>query len=96
MDPMTSPAAQGDYRGDFTRDTFAPLRHFTRVLMQQGRVQLDADWNEQVSILLHLTRTLAADLLGQHAGTPGAFKIDGRPWTGATHRSQASRRGITT
>ena len=76
MDPMTSPAAQGDYRGDFTRDTFAPLRHFTRVLMQQGRVQLDADWNEQVSILLHLTRTLAADLLGQHAGTPKAFKID--------------------
>lgn len=76
MDPMTSPAAQGDYRGDFTRDTFAPLRHFTRVLMQQGRVQLDADWNEQVSILLHLTRTLAADLLGQHAGTPKAFAID--------------------
>ena len=79
MDPITSPAAQGDYRGDFTRDTFAPLQHFTRVLMQQGRVQLDADWNEQVSILLHLTRTLAADLLGQHAGTKGAFAITANP-----------------
>ena len=38
---------QGEYRGDFTRDTFNPLKHFSRVLMQQGRVQLDADWNEQ-------------------------------------------------
>jgi hypothetical protein len=76
MDPMTSPAAQGDYRGDFTRDTFAPPYHFSRVLMQQGRVQLDADWNEQVSILLHLARRLAADLLGQHAGIAGAFAID--------------------
>jgi hypothetical protein len=75
MDNTTSPAAQGEYRGDFTRDTFEPLKHFSRVLMQQGRVQLDADWNEQVSILLHLTRTLAADMLGPHAGTKGAFAI---------------------
>jgi hypothetical protein len=37
---------QGEYRGDFTRDTFNPLKNFSRVLMQQGRVQLDADWNE--------------------------------------------------
>lgn len=54
--------------GDFTRDTFDPLKHFSRVLMQQGRVQLDADWNEQTSILLHYIRTLASDLLGAHAG----------------------------
>jgi uncharacterized protein DUF6519 len=27
--------------------TFDPLNHFSRVLMQQGVVQLDADWNEQ-------------------------------------------------
>ena len=44
---------QGELRGDITRDTFDPSKHFSRVLMQQGRVQLDADWNEQISILVH-------------------------------------------
>ena len=37
-------------KGDFSRDTFDPAKQFTRVLMQQGRVQLDADWNEQIAI----------------------------------------------
>ena len=61
-------------KGDFTRD---PLKlrdrrkHFTRVLMQQGRVQLDADWNEQAAILLHYLQTLAADLIGPHGGPGG-------------------------
>jgi hypothetical protein len=55
-------------RGDFTRDTFDPGKHYSRVLMQQGRVQLDADWNEQTSILLHYMRALARDLFGAHAG----------------------------
>ena len=59
---------QGEYRGDFTRDTFEPTDHFSRVLMQQGRVQVDADWNEQTSILLHYLRTLAIDLNGPHWG----------------------------
>jgi len=54
--------------GDFTRDTFDPRKHFSRVLMQQGRVQLDADWNEQSAILLDYLRTLARDILGPAAG----------------------------
>jgi hypothetical protein len=62
---------QGEYRGDFTRDTFHRANHFCRVLMQQGRVQLDADWNEQTSILLHFMRSLGADLIGQHGGPAG-------------------------
>ena len=62
-------------KGDFTRNTFKPLKHFTRVLMQQGRVQLDADWNEQTAILLHYLRTLAADLIGPHGGPDEGFKI---------------------
>src|SRR5215471_9920383 len=53
---------------DLTRRTFNPLKHFTRVLMQQGRVQIDADWNEQTAILLHYLRSLAADLIGPHGG----------------------------
>jgi Family of unknown function (DUF6519) len=38
------------------------------VMMQQGRVQIDADWNEQTSILLDYVRTLTRDLFGDHAG----------------------------
>lgn len=59
-------------KGDYSRDTFDPAKHFTRVLMQQGRVQLDADWNEQTSILLHYLQNLARDLIGP-AGGPKDF-----------------------
>jgi hypothetical protein len=52
-------------KGDFSRDTFDAAGHFTRVLLQQGRVSLDADFNEQAAILLHRLRTVTADLLGQ-------------------------------
>ncbi|MGY6275062.1 DUF6519 domain-containing protein [Methylomonas sp. MgM2] len=55
-------------KGDFSRDTFDITKHFSRVLQQQGRVQLDADWNEQTAILLHYLRTLAADLIGPFGG----------------------------
>jgi hypothetical protein len=63
-------------KGDFSRDTFDPANHFSRVLMQQGRVQLDADWNEQTSILLHYLRTLAADVIGSHAGPDAGMGFD--------------------
>lgn len=55
-------------KADLSRSTFHPFKHFTRVLLQQGRVQLDADWNEQVGILLHYLQALAADLIGRHGG----------------------------
>jgi len=55
-------------KGDFTRDTFDPGKHFSRVLMQQGRAQLDTDWNEQTSIMSHLLRALAKDVFGPHWG----------------------------
>lgn len=58
-------------KGDFSRDTFDPTKHFSRVLMQQGRVQLDADWNEQAAILLHYLQALAADLIGPFGGPEG-------------------------
>jgi hypothetical protein len=51
-------------KGDFSRSTFDPHKHYTSVRMQQGRVQLDADWNEQQDILLHLITTQLKDLLG--------------------------------
>jgi Family of unknown function (DUF6519) len=55
-------------KGDFTRDTFDPTKHFSRVLMQQGRVMLDADWNEQSALLLHYLRAIVVDIIGLHAG----------------------------
>ncbi|MCX6048065.1 MAG: DUF6519 domain-containing protein, partial [Chloroflexi bacterium] len=40
-------------KGDFTRSTFKPAKHYSSVRMQQGRVQLDADWNEQIDLTAH-------------------------------------------
>ncbi|GAA2416575.1 hypothetical protein GCM10010420_53510 [Streptomyces glaucosporus] len=57
---------------DLSRITFRPERHYSAVLAQQGRVQLDADANEQTAIQLHQIRTLAADLIGPHGGPAGA------------------------
>lgn len=64
-------------KADLTRKSFDLLKHFSQVLNQQGRVQLDADWNEQGGILLHITRQLAADGLGPAASSPqnGGFSI---------------------
>jgi hypothetical protein len=55
-------------KADLTRDTFHPMKHYARVVMQQGRVQLDVDWNEQASILLRYLQALAADLIGPAGG----------------------------
>ena len=58
-------------KGDFSRLTFRPGRHYAGVFMQQGRVQLDADWNEQTAIAMEAVRALARDLLGPHGGVDG-------------------------
>jgi hypothetical protein len=64
-------------KADLTRKSLNLLKHFSQVLNQQGRVQLDADWNEQGGILLHFIRQLAADGLGPAAPSPqnGGFTI---------------------
>src|SRR4051794_16653622 len=56
-------------KGDFTRRTFDPARHFTSVRMQQGRVQLDADWNEEGDITAYRGETEALDVIGR-CGAP--------------------------
>jgi hypothetical protein len=63
-----SDTIKGEFRADITRDTFDPSKNYTRVIMQQGRVQLDADWNEQADILLYYLRALAVDLIGPFGG----------------------------
>lgn len=61
-------------KGDFTRFSFKPDRHYSSVRMQQGRILLDSDWNEQVDIQRHLhasTRFDAVGLEGAPEGRPG-------------------------
>src|ERR1041385_7452934 len=64
-------------KGDFTRMTFDPSKHYSRVFEQQGRVQVDSDWNEMNDIHRYLLRRLAADLIGRHGGPGNAFLISG-------------------
>ena len=59
-------------KGDFTRDTFSPEKHYQAVLMQQGRAQLDADWNEQAAIAARRDETAARDIVGRCGGPKGA------------------------
>ena len=51
-------------KGDFSRDTFDSKKHYNRVLMQQGRVQADADWNEQQAITAYREETATKDIIG--------------------------------
>lgn len=56
-------------KGDFSRQTFAQGKHYSAVLLQQGRVQLDADWNESQAIHEHRSETMARDVVG-FSGAP--------------------------
>jgi hypothetical protein len=58
-------------RGDFSRWTFQPAKHYHGVLKQQGRVDVDADWNEQGAIAAHRVETETMDVVGQ-SGAPAA------------------------
>jgi hypothetical protein len=59
--------------GDFSRLTFTADKHYSAVLQQQGRVQLDADWNEEVEICAHRERAITGDMVGPC----GAPELDG-------------------
>ena len=50
--------------GDYSRDTFEELRRYAALRMQQGRVLLDADFNEMVDILKTRIEKLSLDALG--------------------------------
>ena len=73
-------------KGDFTRATFEPEKHYSGVRMQQGRVLLDADFNEHEDIQAHLAHTSHRDVIGPCGGPQGmdgegsplaGFKIEG-------------------
>ena len=68
-------------RGDFARLTFDPKKHYTGVLHQQGRVWLEADWNEDVYNRQHLLQQETRDIIGAcGAPEPGTgFMISPTP-----------------
>ena len=56
-------------KADLSRNTFRPAKHYRDVLKQQGRVDIDADTNEQQAINVHRTETEAIDVIGR-TGAP--------------------------
>ncbi|MDY6795806.1 MAG: DUF6519 domain-containing protein [Actinomycetota bacterium] len=65
-------------KGDFTRFTHDPVKHYSGVLQQQGRVSLDADWNEYVEIQDYIRRTSKKDIIGCYGvphGTRNGFLV---------------------
>ncbi|SFF76516.1 hypothetical protein SAMN05518801_101350 [Novosphingobium sp. CF614] len=68
-------------KGDFSRLRFDPTRQYDAVLLQQGRVALDADANEAAVIALDRDRRTSADVIGKVGApqdTPG-FGISVEP-----------------
>ena len=65
--------------GDYSRFTFKEEKRYTSLLMQQGRVQLDSDWNEEARINERSRQVRIMDSLGPNVvpklSTPDAFKI---------------------
>jgi hypothetical protein len=71
---------------DITRSTFNPLKHYSAVRQQQGRVSIDADSNEQVDIAAHRVQTETTDVVGVN-GAPrdnAGFQIVPLPQQGVS------------
>ena len=65
--------------GDYSRWSFEPWRNFGAVLMQQGRILTDDDWNQWASILLRRFQAETVDALGRAVvplETPDGFLIE--------------------
>ncbi len=64
--------------GDYTRFSFKANNNYAQVRQQQGRVSVDADWNEADAIADRRWRSETHDILGRcvvPATTPEAFEI---------------------
>ena len=59
-------------KGDFSRRTHDPRKHYSAVLQEQGRLLTDADLEEEHRILSRAHERTAADLIGLCGGPIGA------------------------
>lgn len=83
--------------GDYTRFTFRPEQDHAGVLMQQGRVTLDADWNELVELVDRRLRAETIDIIGRCVvpkETPDGFKVGLAGGTLTIGRGRAYVHGI--
>jgi hypothetical protein len=65
--------------GDYSKWSFDPRRDYAAVLMQQGRVHTDADWNEWAATLTRRLQAGTLDTVGAAAvprTTPDGFRIE--------------------
>ena len=61
---------------DLARVTYDPSRHYQGVVAQQGRVSLEADWNEAQAISREQTETRTLDLVGPAASPDHGYRIE--------------------
>lgn len=64
--------------GDYSRWTFDPANDHAAVLLQQGRILTDADWNENASIGMRRQQATTLDVVGAGgvpSQTPDGFEI---------------------
>ncbi len=83
--------------GDYTRAAFKPFRDHAGVLMQQGRVTIDADWNELVELIDRRLRAETIDIIGRCVvplETPDGFRIGLAGGTLTIGRGRAYVHGI--
>jgi Family of unknown function (DUF6519) len=63
---------------DTSRFRFDPWKNYSGVVMEQGRVQLDSDWNEWLAQMARRTQAETLDFIGRAAypaTTPSAFLL---------------------
>jgi hypothetical protein len=65
--------------GDYSRFRFKPTDDYSGVLMQQGRVLVDADWNEFVDLLDRHIRAETIDIIGRCVVPREPRDVDGVP-----------------
>ena len=61
---------------DRARVTYDPSRHYTGVIAQQGRVSLEADWNEAQAIGSEQAEARTVDLIGPVASADDGYRIE--------------------
>jgi hypothetical protein len=61
---------------DRTRVSYDPSRHYHGVIAQQGRVSLDADWNEAVAICGEQIEARTLDIVGSAASPDAGYRVD--------------------
>ena len=62
-------------RGDFSRFSHDSLKHYIATFMQQGKVPLDSDWNQNVENFLGMLWKQSRDYLGTCACIGDSFRI---------------------